>query len=178
VPGEFVSIVAHSNLQRGLILFGLRTPSLLLDRINLDVTDMFSRNNTSTDIKDGMDIALCALDRDAMTLEFAGANNPMYLVRQGVLSEIKGDKQPIGHYITRKNFTNHTLEVKKGDVIYLFSDGYADQFGRPKGKKFKYKQLEEILPAITICQCLNKPKSLNSVSRNGRVHLSRWMMCA
>jgi serine phosphatase RsbU (regulator of sigma subunit) len=112
---------------------------------NENVTDMFSRNNSSSDVKDGMDITLCALDRDAMKLEFAGANNPMYLLRHGELTEIKGDKQPIGQYLTRKNFTNHTLDVMDGDVIYLFTDGYADQFGGPKGKNFKYRQMEEIL---------------------------------
>lgn len=145
VPGAFVSIVAHAGLQRALVLFSLRTPAEILDKLNENVTEMFSRDNTSTEIKDGMDITLCALDRDAMKLEFAGANNPMYLMRHGILTEIKGDKQPIGQYFSRKNFTNQTIDVKKGDVIYLFTDGYADQFGGPKGKKFKYKQFEEIL---------------------------------
>jgi len=147
VPGAFVSIVAHTGLQRALILFSLRTPSEILDKLNENVTDMFSHDNTSTDIKDGMDISLCALDRDAMKLEFAGANNPMYLIRNGKLTEIKGDKQPIGQYLSRKDFTNHKIDVEKGDVIYLFTDGYADQFGGPKGKKFKYKQFEEMLLA-------------------------------
>jgi serine phosphatase RsbU (regulator of sigma subunit) len=147
VPGAFVSIMAHSGLQRSLVLFGLRTPAAILDKLNESVIDMFSRNNTSTDIKDGMDIAVCALDRDTMKLEFAGANNPMYLLRNGEMIEVKGDKQPIGQYVTRKNFTNHTMDVKKGDIIYLFTDGFADQFGGHDAKKFKYKSFKDLLLA-------------------------------
>ncbi len=162
VPGAFVSIVAHSGLQRALILFSLRTPAEILDKLNENITDMFSRDNTSTEIKDGMDITLCALDRDAMKLEFAGANNPMYLLRDGILSEIKGDKQPIGQYFSRKDFTNQTIDVKKGDIIYLFTDGYADQFGGPKGKKFKYKQFEEILTANYKLPMIEQAKILDN----------------
>src|ERR1051326_3500674 len=106
VPGAFVSIVAHSNLQRALVLFGLRTPSEILDKISSDVEDVFSRGG-SADIKDGMDLALCMLDRANMKLEFSGANNPVYIIREGKLTEIKGDKQPIGHFLNRKKYTNH-----------------------------------------------------------------------
>lgn len=160
VPGAFVSIVAHGNLQRSLIFFGLKTPAEILDKVNEGVVEMFTKESNITDpdsgaplensIKDGMDMALCALDRQNMKLEFSGANNPMYLVRQGTLTEIKGDKQPVGHYTYRKNFTNHVIDVVKGDVIYLFSDGYADQFGGPKEKKFKYAPLKELFASI--CQ--------------------------
>lgn len=145
VPGAFVSLTAHANLQRAVGVFGEITPAGILDALNREVIELFSRTNTDADLRDGMDIALCALNEERTVLEFAGANNPMYLLRGGELTEIKGDKQPIGKYEYSKNFSNHTLEVQKDDVIYLFSDGYADQFGGPQGKKFKYSKFKELL---------------------------------
>jgi serine phosphatase RsbU (regulator of sigma subunit) len=154
VPGAFVSIVAHSNLQRTLHVFSLKQPAKMLDKIAEAVDDLFSRGGYEDNIKDGMDIALCALDTENMSLEFSGANNPIYVVRSGELIEVKGDKQPIGHYEYRKPFTNHEMKVEKGDIIYLFSDGFADQFGGPWGKKFKYAQMKELF--LSVC---NKPMS-------------------
>lgn len=148
VPGAFVSLVAHGNIQRAVIMFQERTPAGILDKLNEGVTDVLSRGGETQDIKDGMDISLCALDRKNMKLEFAGANHPMLLLRDGVLQELKGDKQPIGQYISRKNFTNHEISVQKGDVIYLFSDGYADQFGGKDGKKFKRSRLKELILSV------------------------------
>ena len=147
VPGAFVSLVAHGNIQRALVLFNMRSPASILDKLNEGVTDVLSRGGETQDIKDGMDISLCALNRREMKLEFSGANHPMILIRNGELIETKGDKQPIGQYISRKNFTNNEMEVKKGDMIYLFSDGYADQFGGESGKKFKRSRLKEMLLA-------------------------------
>ena len=148
VPGAFVSLVAHGNIQRALIMFGMRTPAGILDKLNEGVTDVLSRGGETSDIKDGMDISLCALDRKNMKLEFSGANHPLLLLRNGQLQETKGDKQPIGQHISRKNFTNHEITVQKGDVIYLFSDGYADQFGGKDGKKFKRSRLKELILSI------------------------------
>jgi serine phosphatase RsbU (regulator of sigma subunit) len=102
---------------------------------------------------------LCALDEENMKLEFAGANNPMYMVRNGILTEIKGDKQPIGRYEFRKPFTNHVIDVQKGDVIYLCSDGLADQFGGPNGKKFKYSRLKELLLSVSL-KPMNEQKAI------------------
>lgn len=144
VPGAFVSIVAFVHIQRSLVLYNKIIPSEMLDKLNDGVLEFFRQQGTSN-IKDGMDIALCALDKKNMKLEFSGANNSMYLIRNGALKEIKADKQPIGEYLTRKNFTNIEIPLQKGDSIYLFSDGYPDQFGGPKGKKFKYSQLEKLL---------------------------------
>src|SRR5690606_35249817 len=91
--------------------------------------------------KDGMDIAICVLDKSTGELEFAGANNPLYYVKDGEMIEIKGDKQPVGYMPEREApFSNYKVTLNEGDAIYIFSDGYADQFGGPKGKKFKYKQ--------------------------------------
>jgi serine phosphatase RsbU (regulator of sigma subunit) len=94
-----------------------------------------------------MDITLCSIDWQTSELEFAAAFNPLYLVRDGEIFEIKGNKFSVGIYLEKetRNFTNHKLKMKKGDVIYIFSDGYADQFGGPKGKKFMQNQFRNLL---------------------------------
>ena len=97
-----------------------------------------------------MDISLCCINRVAGKLEFAGANNPLYIVRDGTLTSIKADKMPIGFYFTPGvSFTNNETELKKEDCLYLFSDGYADQFGGPDGKKFMNRRFEELLLEIS-----------------------------
>jgi len=93
------------------------------------VTETFRQEYGSEMVRDGMDIALCALDRNEMKLHFSGANNPIYIIRESELTEIKGDKFPIGNYggSFEHRFGTHTFSLKKGDSIYIFSDGYADQ---------------------------------------------------
>ena len=173
VPGAFVSLVAHGNIQRALILFGVRTPAGILDKLNEGVTDVLSRGGQESEIKDGMDISLCALDRKNMKLEFSGANQPMLLVRDGKLIETKGDKQPIGQYITRKNFTNHEMEVQQGDTIYLYSDGYGDQFGGGNGKKFKRSRLKEMLLANHKQSMQEQKEILNETIESWRGNLEQ-----
>jgi serine phosphatase RsbU (regulator of sigma subunit) len=165
VPGALVSVVGANSLNRCLIEFGLRKPSEILDKLSELVTETFDK--TDSEVKDGMDIALCCLDNENGILEYAGANNPLWLLKNATdsigkdlipdldkhqLIEIKPNKQPIGSYFKVEPFTNHRIEVDKGDIIYLFSDGFADQFGglhqeiRNKGgKKFKYAKLKELI---------------------------------
>ncbi|MCO6500302.1 MAG: tetratricopeptide repeat protein [Vicingus serpentipes] len=149
VPGAMVSVVCYNALNRAVREYNLLDPGLILDKTTEIVIETFERSGEDKYIRDGMDIALCALNIKTRKLQFAGANNPLYLVRGEELQEVKGDKQPpIGSYAKRTPFTNHLVEIKKGDVIYTFSDGYADQFGGPKGKKFMYKQFKELLLSI------------------------------
>lgn len=145
VPGAMVSVVGHNSLNRCVKEFGLTDPALILDKLTQLVEETFERSEN--EVKDGMDISLCSLSRADNKLYWAGANNPLWLLRDGKIQEIKADKQPIGKFENRKPFTLHTLQLQKGDSIYILTDGYADQFGGPKGKKFKYKQLEEQLIA-------------------------------
>src|SRR5665811_530128 len=95
-----------------------------------------------------MDIALCSINFETNVLQYAGANNSLVIIRDDLLMETKSDKQPIGKHHVEKPFTNHIINLKKNDCIYTFSDGYADQFGGPKGKKFMYKQFKELLISI------------------------------
>ena len=112
-------------------------------------------------IRDGMDIALLRLDRRNMKLQFSGANNPLIIVRDKSIIELKGDKRGISANFEGAEhvFRQHEIDLHKMDAIYLFSDGYADQFGGPKGKKFKYRQLQELL--LSVCSHpMNEQKNI------------------
>jgi serine phosphatase RsbU (regulator of sigma subunit) len=143
VPGAMVSVVCHGALNRSIKEFNLREPNEILDKTREIVIETFDKSEE--DVKDGMDIALCTFNNDRTKLHYAGANNSLYLIRDGEFREIKPDKQPIGKFLESKPFTNHVIDVKAGDCIYLFSDGFADQFGGDKGKKLKYATFKEIL---------------------------------
>jgi len=149
VPGAMVSVVCNNALNRSVREFGLTKPSAILEKCRDLVIETFAAGNHN--VNDGMDIALVALRNTNVAgesktmIEFAGANNPLYLVKNGTLQAIISDKQPVGIYQQQTSFTNHQFTLEKNDVFYLFSDGMADQFGGPKGKKFKYKAFQELL---------------------------------
>lgn len=150
VPGAFMSIVAHNALNSVMSLYAGLDPGKLLDKLNAKVKETFGHQHLQSSMKDGMDISLCCLDRASRLLQFAGANNPVCIVTNGDLLEIKGDKQAIvGGTQASVPFTTHEIELQKGDCIYIFSDGYADQFGGDKGKKFKYSRLKELLVSVS-----------------------------
>jgi serine phosphatase RsbU (regulator of sigma subunit) len=145
VPGALMSIIGSTILNQTTTNAAVNTPADALGFLNRQI------NKTLNTIKDGMDMSLCAINMNKMELEFAGANNPVYIVRNGRLIEIKADKQSIGADVEHseiKTFTNHRFGLERGDCIYMFTDGYADQFGGPAGKKFKYKQFHELLTDI------------------------------
>lgn len=143
VPGAMVSVVCNGALNRAVREFGLRKPSEILNKVRELVIETFEKSKD--DVKDGMDIALCALDFNTNKLQFAGANNGLYVVSDNALKEIKADKQPIGIYLTKDPFTNHEIQLNKGDAVYVFTDGFADQFGGPRGKKFKYEPFRQLI---------------------------------
>lgn len=145
VPGAMVSVVGANGLNRCIREFSLKKPNKILDKLTEIVEDTF--DNEDDDVKDGMDCALCSIDLEKRTVDFSGANNPLWILRDGAhdIEEIKGDKQPIGKFDFRQPFTDNTVQLGEGDCIYFFSDGYADQFGGERGKKMKYKTLKKIL---------------------------------
>jgi len=147
VPGALVSIVGHNGLNQAVKEFGVTEPAKILDKLNELVLDTFSSKDEH-DIKDGMDIAMCCLNTKTNTLEYAGANNPLYLIRNGKLQIYKADKQPIGKFMQRKVFTNQSIALQENDSIYIFSDGYADQFGGTEDKRFTRKQFRDLLLEI------------------------------
>ncbi len=141
VPGAMVSVVCNNGLNRSVREHQLIKPSEILDKTRDIVVTEFEKSEE--EVKDGMDIALCSLGKNV--LQYAGANNPLYVISNGELTEIKADKQPIGRYDHKQPFTNHSITLKTGDCVYIFTDGFADQFGGPKGKKFKYSQFKQLL---------------------------------
>ncbi len=157
VPGAFMSIIGNSLLNQTLSSLSVNSAAAALDFVNADLKKGLNRNNEDIPLRDGMDIALCCLDLKGMRMEYAGANNPVYVVRNKELIEFKADKQPITAATDSiaKPFTNKTFDLQKGDTIYLFTDGYADQFGgeekdgvKAGGKKFMYKRFKETLVSL------------------------------
>lgn len=172
VPGAFMSIVGYNILKHVVNISGETQPAKILDGLNVGVNETLHQSYKGSTSKDGMDLTICTVDYKKMELEFAGAFNPLYLVRAGQLIEIKGDKFPIGMFIgeEKKNFTNHKMELREGDTIYIFSDGYADQFGGPKGKKFMVNQFKNLLLNIQKHPIEDQKKILDDVIESWRGH--------
>ena len=150
VPGAFMSIVGHNLLDQIVGEHKVIRPAAILDELNKGVSDTLRQSYIDEQVRDGMDIALCMFDRKTQAMEYAGAFNPFYLIRDGKLFETKADKFPIGNFKSgeQRKFTNHSFQLQKGDTIYIFSDGYADQFGGPQGKKLKYGVFKRMLIEI------------------------------
>ncbi|NOQ26609.1 MAG: SpoIIE family protein phosphatase [Bacteroidales bacterium] len=126
-----------------------KTASEILEQLREHIMKLLNQTGEMGETQDGLDIALCIIDNDNRKLQYAGANNPLYLLREKELTETKGDRMPVGIHINfNKPFTNHIIDLESNDQVYLFSDGYADQFGGPMGKKFRYKQFKELLISI------------------------------
>ncbi len=150
VPGGFVSMLGTIFLNEIFNSKGLRQPNKILDELN-HLVQITLRDKTGTTIKDGMDISFACLNMDTLELTWAGANNPLYVIRkaeEGYQTEVeiyKADRKPIGVSGNENPFTVHHIQLAKGDLVYLFSDGYADQFGGPESKKLGYKRFRSIL---------------------------------
>lgn len=150
VPGAMVSVVCSNALNRAVNEFGLNDPGAILDKVRELVVETFEKSES--DVKDGMDISLCTIR--GTEVKWAGANNPLWYYQDGGIKKIAANKQPIGKSDHSQPFTTHAVHLKKGDCVYLFSDGFADQFGGPGGKKYKTKQMEELF-ARTMADRMN-----------------------
>jgi len=161
VPGALVSVVCSNALHRAVVEFGIQQPSRILDKTRDLVIETFQRSQK--DIKDGMDISLCVFNSNSMVLQWAGANNPLWIQRLNdqKIMEIKASKQSVGKTYFAQPFANHEIVLAKGDCIYLFTDGYADQFGGPKGRKFKYKAFMELLEQMQLKPMVQQHTILN-----------------
>jgi serine phosphatase RsbU (regulator of sigma subunit) len=147
VPGALVSMVCSSAIKRSVTEFNLTDPGKILDKSAQLVVESFE--SAHENVKDGMDISLACIDFDTQTMKWAGAHNPLWIIRKKELIEIKADKQPVGHFEHFKAFTSHELKLEANDRLYFISDGFADQFGGPIGKKLKTKNLKEFLVATS-----------------------------
>jgi serine phosphatase RsbU (regulator of sigma subunit)/streptogramin lyase len=149
VPGAFMSIIGHNSLNKVVREYGLTRPAAILDQLNVEVIKSILQSQEKG-INDGMDLALIALHKKTGTLEYAGAYNPLYHVRNGEVMVYKGDRFPIGISTMeqKKTFANIVVDIKPGDMLYMTSDGYADQFGSSEVKKFKSVNVKRILSEI------------------------------
>ncbi len=148
VPGAFMSMIGNTLLNKSVGEEDSVRPALILDEMKKEV--IHSLQQGSNDSKDGMDIALCMVDHKNGILQYAGAFNPLYLVRNDELIIYKPNKMPVGIYpkMNEVTFVNHLIEIQKGDVFYIFSDGYADQFGGEDNRKFSSLRFRELLLSI------------------------------
>ncbi len=146
IPGAFMSLLNISLLNEGLLSKGLVATSDLFGFVRKILILGLKQDESGQGGNDGMDGILIRIDLRNMALQYTGANNPLRILRNGSMIELPPDKMPVGRSPKQElEFTAKDFFLQKGDQIYMFTDGYADQFGGPKGKKFKYKQLEELL---------------------------------
>ena len=162
VPGAFMSIMGISFLNQ---IVGSPEAKNAADTLNMlrhnVITALNKEKSGATSNKDGMDIALCVFDLDKKQVEYAGAYNSLYIFRDGELLETKADRMPIGvHDRDSIPFKNNIVDLKSGDQLYMFSDGYIDQFGGPKGKKFMTKRFKKFLLEITNLSMAEQKKRL------------------
>ena len=149
VPGAFMSLLNISKLSQAINENKITRPDLILNNVRSEITKALNPEGTLEESRDGMDAVLCKLNLKKMKLEYASAYNSFYILRNNEVLTCKADKMPVGKgHDDSLLFTYNEFALQKGDTIYTFTDGFADQFGGPKGKKFKYKQLESILLSI------------------------------
>jgi len=148
VPGAFMSLLAISFLNE-IVTDHFVKADEILNSLRMRIIEALHQTGKDEEAKDGLDISLCVINIESNEIQFAGAYNPLYLIRDNELVEYKGDKMPIGIHIKEPEpFKAHNFKLNKNDLIYLFSDGYIDQFGGESGSKFKNKQFKELLLSI------------------------------
>jgi ligand-binding sensor domain-containing protein/serine phosphatase RsbU (regulator of sigma subunit) len=149
VPGAFMSMLGMALMNEIVNKHPDIDPDSLLNELRSQIIETLHQKGDPGAAKDGIDMVLCKIDKQNSRLLFAGANNSLYLVRNKELTEYKTDKMPVSVHLVMHPFTGHAIDLKPGDHVYLFSDGYADQFGGPKGKKFKYLPFKRLLVSIS-----------------------------
>jgi serine phosphatase RsbU (regulator of sigma subunit) len=151
VPGAFVSIVCSNLLKLGKSHPNVNSPGEALDFINTEINETLNSEYSDEEIRDGMDVALCALDLENLILYFAGAKSGVTIIRKGEIIQYKGDRKAIGNTVSKGHdkYTTHEIKLEKNDIIYTFTDGIVDQFGGPFGKKFMSKRTRTLLASIT-----------------------------
>ena len=151
VPGAFMSIIGYDLLRNITKERGIHRPSEVLDQLNKSLIELLAKNNIVVgQVKDGMDITLCVFHKSKGQIEFSGALNPLYIIRDNKIVTVKGDRYSVGlgNEHPDENFKNHVIKLELGDRLYIFSDGYSDQFGGPEAKKMKFRRFRHLLLSI------------------------------
>jgi Serine phosphatase RsbU, regulator of sigma subunit len=168
VPGAFMSMLGVTMLNEIVNGKHILAPDQIIENLRQGIIKSLKQVAEEDSIKDGMDIAVCVVDFDKNILWYAGANNPLYLVRGGELTHYRADKMPVAIHYKMEPFTLHKIDIQKGDAFYIFSDGFADQFGGPKQKKFMSMQLRETLVAMAGMPMLKQGERLNEIFEEWR----------
>ena len=148
VPGALISMLGISFLNEIVRRSEIIKSNQLLESLRTEIKIALKQHGKQNDLQEGMDIALCIINNDTMKLQFSGANNPLYLIRNNELLITKPTKNPIGIYLKEKPFVNNVIDIQKDDIIYMFSDGYVDQFGSENRKKFMTRNFKTLLLSI------------------------------
>lgn len=163
VPGGFMSMLGSVFLFETINEKSVTSPALILDQLRLKIISALSKSGINTGMKDGMDMVMCRFHSGNRKMDFACAMNPVWIIRNNSVIEFRADKYPVGEYHGEmKNFNEQSFDLEAGDMVYLFSDGYADQFGGPAGKKMKYRALRDILLEAASLSCTEQRNVLNS----------------
>ena len=149
VPGAFMSMLGIALLNDIVRYKEISTASQALNELRNQIKAALRQSGKEGEAEDGIDMALCVIDFENMKMQFAGARNPLYIIRNNELIIVKADKMPIGIYLAeKKSFTNHTMKIHKNDCYYMFSDGFIDQFGGKENKRYTSKQFKDLLREI------------------------------
>jgi len=168
VPGAFMSMFGVTTLNEIINNRRILMPDQIIENLRQAVINSFSQSIDEDTVKDGMDIAVCTVDFETGTLWFSGANNPLYLIRNHELVHYRGDKMPVAIHYRMQPFNLHKIDLLKGDKFYIFSDGYVDQFGGPKQKKFMSNQFKEALVELDEVPMLKQAERLNEIFEKWR----------
>ena len=168
VPGAFMSMLGVTLLNEIVNGKHILMPDQIMENLRQGIIKSLKQVAEEDSIKDGMDIAVCVVDFDKNILWYAGANSPLYLVRGTELIHYRADKMPVAIHYKMEPFTLHKIDIQKGDAFYIFSDGFADQFGGPKQKKFMSMQLRETFVAMTGMPMLKQGERLNEIFEEWR----------
>lgn len=163
VPGAFMSMLGVSFLNEIINNKNIHKPDQILNSLRENIILALKQMESQSDVKDGMDITVCAIDYSTGILEWAGANNPLFIIQNGELNHIKGDKMPVAIHDVMEPFTLHTFKLNKGDTFYTFSDGYVDQFGGTSQKKFLSKNFKEVIMTLQDKTMYEQGVKLNEV---------------
>ena len=173
VPGAFMSMLGVSLLNEIVINKGIYHPDEILNALREEIITSLKQVDGGSDVKDGMDMTVCTLDYKKDTLEFSGANNPLIFFHDGELIQIKADKMPVAVHEQMGKFSLHKMKIKKGDSFYTFSDGFVDQFGGPRQKKFLSKNFRTLLVEIKDKPMIEQGKILDDVFEEWRSEIEQ-----
>ena len=174
IPGAFMSLLNMSLLNEAVLSKNLTDTSEILNFVRKILILGLKPDESGQGGNDGMDCVMVKINKTTLKLEFSGANNSLWIIRDNALIELSADKMPVGRSLSEEiSFTRQEFQLQKSDILYLFTDGYADQFGGPKGKKFKYKQLKELLVQNKHLSLTQQSTILQSTFQNWKGNLEQ-----